>query len=252
MDNNLFSEKQLFSRLKSMGELCEKHCRPYYSDFLNELQISQSLEWLKRNGVSHYAFWGGYENAERLMIAVYPEYLCPMNSEFPIECISICYRSVDKITHRDILGALMSYGIKREAVGDIVIGKGLASFFVKSELSDYVTGQISGIGRVGVQLTEKTVDFESITQEFEEIECTVSSLRLDGVLSAALKLSRSKTQALIESGLVVKNSLLTYNADSKISDGDKISVRRYGKIIVEASGEITRKGKNKIIIKKYK
>jgi len=252
MDNNSLGEKQLFSRLKSMTELSVRHCKPYYSDFLNELQISKAIEWLKRNGVSEYVFWGGYENAERLMLSVYPEYLCPMNSEFPVECISVRYRTADKLNHRDFLGSLMSYGIKREAVGDIVVGEGITSFFVKEELSDYIRAQMCRVGRTGVQLTEQTVDFESITQDFQELEGTVSSLRLDSVLSAALKLSRSKTQALIETGLVVSNSLVTYNSDSKISSGDRISVRGYGKFTVEISGEMTRKGKYRILIKKFK
>lgn len=252
MNINSIEEKQIAAQVKNLIGLSEKHYKSYYSDFLNELQISAALEVLSESRVSDYLMWGGYENADRVMLCVYPEYMCPEYSEFPIECISLKYRKTDKLTHRDFLGSLMSFGIKREVVGDIVVGEGITSFFVKSELADYVRAQIEKVGRVGVAFTDETVDFESSAQEFEELECTVSSLRLDSVISAALRLSRSKAQNLIESGLAVKNSRITYNADSKVSDGDTISVRGYGKFTAASDGEMSRKGKYRIAVKKFK
>ena len=252
MDIHSLEEKQLAAQVKNLAELCEKHYKPYYSDFLNELQISAALEIVSKSGRSNYLMWGGYDGAERVMLCVYPDYMCPEMSEFPIECLSLSYRKTDKLTHRDFLGALMSLGIKREVVGDIVVGEGITSFFVKAELAGYVRAQIDKIGKVGVVFTEKTVDFESKVQDFDTMSCTVSSLRLDNVVSAALNLSRGKTQGLIESGVVTKNSKLVYDSDSKLASGDKISVRGFGKFIVIYDGEISRKGKYRIVINKFK
>lgn len=252
MDIHSLEEKQLAAQVKNLAELCEKHYKPYYSDFLNELQISAALEIVSKSGISNYLMWGGYDGAERVMLCVYPDYMCPEMSEFPIECLSLSYRKTDKLTHRDFLGALMSLGIKREVVGDIVVGEGITSFFVKAELAGYVRAQIDKIGKVGVVFTEKTVDFESKTQDFDTMSCTVSSLRLDNVVSAALNLSRGKTQGLIESGVVTKNSKLVYDSDSKLASGDKISVRGFGKFIVIYDGEISHKGKYRIVINKFK
>ena len=137
-------------------------------------------------------------------------------------------------------------------MGDIVVGEGISSFFVKSELAGYVKSQIGKIGRVGVAFTDETVDFERIAQDFEEFECTVSSLRIDSIVSAMTKLSRSKAQTLIESGLAAKNSKIVYNTDSKIASGDKISARGYGKFTVIFDGERSKKGKYRIVIKKLK
>lgn len=252
MDIHSLEEKQLAAQVKNLAELCEKHYKPYYSDFLNELQISAALEIVSKSGISNYLMWGGYDGSERVMLCVYPDYMCPEMSEFPIECLSLSYRKTDKLTHRDFLGALMSLGIKREVVGDIVVGEGITSFFVKAELASYVRAQIDKIGKVGVVFTEKTVDFESKVQDFDTMSCTVSSLRLDNVVSAALNLSRGKTQGLIESGVVTKNSKLVYDSDSKLASGDKISVRGFGKFIVIYDGEISRKGKYRIVINKFK
>ena len=252
MNVNSLEEKQLVAHVKDLIELSEKHYKPYYSDFLNDMQISTALEVLEKCGVSDYLMWGGYDNADRVVLCVYPQYMCPENSDFPIECISLKYRKTDKLTHRDFLGSLMSLGIKREIVGDIVVGEGITSFFVKSELAAYVKSQIGKIGRVGVTFTDETIDFNGTALEYEEIECTVSSLRVDSIVSAAAKLSRGKAQTLIESGLAAKNSKIVYNTDSKIVSGDKISVRGYGKFTVVFDGEMSKKGKYRIVIKKLK
>lgn len=252
MNINSLEEKQLASHIEDLIKLSEKHYKPCYSDFLNDMQISIALEVLSKCGVSDYVMWGGYENADRVVLCVYPPYNCPELSEFPIEIVNLKYRKTDKLTHRDFLGSLMSLGIKREIVGDIVVGEGITSFFVKSELAGYVKSQIGKIGRVGVTFTDETVDFESMAQEFEEYECTVSSLRIDSVIGAMTKLSRSKAQTLIESGLAAKNSKIVYNTDAKVASGDKISARGYGKFTVIFDGEMTKKGKYRIVIRKLK
>lgn len=252
MNINSLEEKQLAAHIEDLIKLSEKHYKPYYSDFLNDMQTSLALEVLAECGVSDYVMWGGYDNADRVVLCVYPPYMCPDSGEFPIECVNVKYRKTDKLTHRDFLGSLMSLGIKREIVGDIVIGEGLASFFVKSELADYVKSQIEKVGRVGVTFTDETVDFDGTSQEFEEISCTVSSLRIDSIVSAMTKLSRTKSQTLIESGLAAKNSKIVYSTDVKVADGDKISVRGYGKFTLVFDGEMSKKGKYRIVIKKLK
>lgn len=245
-------EKRLVLHISDLVDLSEKHYKPYYSDFLNEREISLAVDALKKYGVADYLLWGGYENADRVMLCVYPPYMCPEYSEFPFECINLKYRKTDKLTHRDFLGSLMSFGIKREVLGDIVVGEGIASFFIKSELSQYVKSQIGKVGRVGVSLTDETVDFKGISQAFEERETTVSSLRIDSIVSCAAKLSRSKAQQIIASGLVAKNFKIISDADSKVSSGDKISIRGYGKFIVAFDGLLSKKGKYRILISKLK
>ena len=251
--NNLSAdEKRLVIHVSDLVELSQKHYRPYYSDFLNEREVSIALDALKKYGASDYLLWGGYENAERVMLCVYPPYMRPEYSEFPFECISMKYRKADILTHRDFLGSLMSLGIKREVLGDIVVGEGIAYFFIKSELSQYVKAQIGKVGRVGVSLTDETADFESVSQSFEDRETTVSSLRIDSIVSSAAKLGRAKAQQLITSGLVAINFKIVGDTDIRVSSGDKISVRGYGKFVVTFDGALSKKGKYRILISKLK
>ena len=146
----------------------------------------------------------------------------------------------------------MALGLKREAVGDIVIGQGIAAVFIKAELSPYVRSQISKIGRVGVEFTENTPDLSFKTFEFDEYVRTVSSLRADAVVSVCTGLSRAKAQKAVECGLVTVNGSIVYDADRKIQDKDKISVRGSGKFIIESDGAVSKKGRNILNIKKFK
>ena len=251
--NNLPDEdKILCLHISDMISLCEKRHNKLFSDFLNERQMSLALSVLKEHGVSSYLFWGGYENADHTMLCVYPEYDSADKSEFPFKRLNLKYRKTDKLTHRDFLGSLMALGIEREAVGDIVVGEGLTSVFVKSELASYVEMQITKIGRVGVSFTDLEENLDAVSQEYEEKEHTVSSLRADSVVSAVTGLSRSKSRDLIETGLTAVNFEIITSADKKISDNDRISVRGYGKYIIISDGSMSRKGKYRITVKRYK
>ena len=88
--------------------------------------------------------------------------------------------------------------------------------------------------------------------DFENIVITVSSARLDSVVSAVLSLSREKSAEQIRQGRVFVNSAETDNVSRILREGDKISVRGYGKFLLEGFSGLTKKGRLKINIKKYK
>lgn len=245
-------EKNLVLHLTDLAQLCRRRNKPCFSAFLNERQTELAKGAMQSIGEYNYSFWGGYEGASRVMLCVYPEYCEPLKDDFPFVCLNVAFRKADSLSHRDFLGALMSLGIKRETVGDIIVQKGIASFFVKSDLEQYVTSQISKIGRVGVEFCDKTADFEAELQNFEEKSRVVSSLRIDSVVSAATGLSRSKAQKAVASGLVAINFEIKYNTDCKVCSGDKISVRGYGKFTVLFNGDMSKKGKYIILLKQFR
>lgn len=245
-------ERQLVLHLGDLVTLSQKYHKPYFSDFLNERQTSLAVDTMKKNGITDYVLWGGFEGASRVMLCVFPPYMCPEREDFPLVCLSVRYRNTDVLTHRDFLGSLMSLGIKREVVGDIAVQEGLASFFVKADFETYITSQITKIGRVGITFTDRTVDFEKLAQDYEECECVVSSLRIDNVVAAAAKLSREKAKQAVKSGFVAVNYETMYDTDSKVLSGDKVSVRGYGKFIVLFDGSVSRKGKYRILLRKFR
>ena len=244
-------ERRIAAEISNIIRLSEKRCEPCFTDFLSEGgQAFAQLE-LQKSGCTLYEYWGGFSHAERRVLCVYPEYAKPEPEDYPIQPLHVKFRRTASLSHRDFLGALMSLGIKREAVGDIVINEGTATFFVKTELAPYITAQIEKIGREGVTFCESGADLDNISRKFEEKSRTVSSIRLDSVVAECADISRSKAQNAIKSGAVSVNALTMYDGDKKLSDGDTVSVRGHGKFELRFDGSMSKKGKYKITILKY-
>ena len=87
--------------------------------------------------------WGGYEDAQRRMFAAFPKELLPDSERFPVISIYLSFRKEDSLSHRDFLGALMGLGIKREALGDILVGEGRCVLFCKEEIANFVETQLT-------------------------------------------------------------------------------------------------------------
>ena len=81
---------------------------------------------------------------------------------------------------------------------------------------------------------------------------TVSSLRLDSVLSVGFSLSRSKAAEAVTSGKVQVNWADWQKPDRQVAPGAVISLRGMGKIrLAEVKGQ-TRKGRISVEIEKFK
>lgn len=240
----------LIARLEDIIEASAKKQFPSFMGFLNEQEISVLLQHLKKSHINNYRFFGGYENSDRCLLGVsYGDYI--EDYYYPITGISFKYRAEFKLSHRDFLGSLMGLGLKREAIGDILVGEGYAVVFVKDEIKKYVFSQIQKIGSVGVIAEEWDNYTLPIKNEFENISCTISSARLDNIVSALVPLSREKSATLIKQGYVCVNSLVTDNVSYTIKTGDKISIRGKGKFIIGEFSGVTKKGRLKIIVQKY-
>lgn len=240
----------LIARLDDIITASAKKQYPTFIGFLNEQQISVLTQHLKKSKVSNYRFFGGYENSDRCLLGIsFGDYI--EDYYYPITGISFKYKPEYKLSHRDFLGSLMGLGLKREAIGDILTGDGYTVIFIKDEIKKYVLSQIQKIGSVGV-VTEEWDNYTlPIKNEFENISCTISSARLDNIVSALVGLSREKSATHIKQGLVFVNSVAVDNLSYTIKTGDKISIRGKGKFIVGDFSGLTKKGRLKLTVQKY-
>lgn len=201
-----------------------------------------------------YAF-GGYADAERKLLVYLPDYLDAHSlyeEDSPVVCLRASFYEGDTPTHRDFLGALMGAGIARETVGDICVGKGSCDFFVTNEIAPYIQQNFSFAGRTRIRLQRIPLTAAAIPQpETREIRDTVSSLRLDSILSAGFQVGRSAAVGYITTGKVAIAGLPCEKPDKNISEGAKISVRGLGKIQLTNVGGQTKKGRISITINRY-
>ena len=121
--------------------------------------------------------------------------------------------------------------------------------FVHETAAELVSA-MDKIGKVGVSC-ERGVTRPLPVQQTKRIETTVSSLRLDCIVSAAVNTSREKSASLVKSGMVNADFSPCLNVSAEVRQGMIISVRGSGRFrLSEISGE-TRKGRIRVVIEKF-
>lgn len=247
-----------------------------YTEFLN-LNEQSILHTLPINSLyTGYVIFGGYDSAERQMAAFLPEDALSLrgryqqeftnftnNSEispdavFFVEKIAVLRISplyekfADELTHRDYLGAVMSLGLERGKVGDILIDRSNALIFIDKKLKDFIKEELTRIRHTSVLVSEESWNDFRYTQKVQEIKGTVASVRLDALLSLAFSSSRSKLTGLIEAGKVFVNGRLTTSNGYQIKEQDIISVRGMGKFKYVERLSVTKKNRIYVLIHKY-
>lgn len=213
-----------------------------FSDFLtvNEQQI---LQQNKEKLESEYRMSGGYEYAERQMIAFIPDALF-YEWDYPMQCVRIrpAYpKFAEKLTHRDVLGALMSLGIERDKLGDLIVGDTEMFFFAKEEIVPYITEQLTSVRRTVVTLeagAERHIDYKP---KMIGKEAIVTSNRLDAVIAAICNISRSASLRMIQEGKIFVNGAESLHNTYYCKQGDLLSIRGFGKVRFGETLGVTKK-----------
>lgn len=225
-----------------------------FTDFLGLPEQTAFSEIGSRIRGIKYSLFGGAPGCERIMVRFGDPDEIGYDQPFPIVCIlaePVSQKFADKLTHRDFLGALMNLGIERSTLGDIVIRDNVGYIFASSDIAPYVISELTRIRNTDVRL--------SITEEIptdtlfktEERRVQISSERLDALLARVLCLSREDSQKLFARGLVYINGVLCQSVSRAPKEGDKISVRGFGKMIYRGFDSLTKKGKLNAVVEVY-
>lgn len=236
--------------LEDAAALCEKRSSPVFTDFLTEAEQSAAEAFLRRRGVN-VLLWGGFPEAERRMLGVFPPYDEPDTDAFPLDAVTASFREADSVDHRSVLGTLMAQGIERGCVGDILIESGRCVFFCRQTVTRALLADVSKIGGVGVRLTQGYEEPLPAAHSFKEISVTVASARLDCLVAALAGVGRGGAEELITAGEVLINSVICKKVSQTVGEGDKLTVRGTGKFIIDDLGKVTRKGRLILSARKY-
>ena len=245
-----YDKKLLTAKINDLFDLCDKYSSARFSDFLDGAE--QAI--IKREVLFPYGYntmiWGGFEDSEKKMVGVFPQWEKPDTAAFPIVCIKA--QTALPLTHRDYLGSLMSLGISASKLGDIVAAEDHATIFLHADIAEYVLNSLHKIGNQNVKLSivsdTSTVNIE---RRYKTIETVCASGRLDAVTAAAANISRSEAAKLIEGGKVKLNHLEVCKPSETVGEGDLLSVRGSGRFIIYKFGAQTRKNRLHITLKKY-
>ena len=232
-------ERMLLLRVCDRLERAARRGQPASSFFLTPRERGLVAQLLPQAG-----FFGGTEEAERTVAYYLPEYLSPEDyfDGGPVACLRAAFYEKNALSHRDILGALMGAGLRRDAIGDIYVGEHQCDFFVLSELVQYLLDNLTSAGRSSLRMKRIPLsEVQRPEQRLRELRVTVSSLRLDGVLSAAFHLSRADAAQAVNAGRVMLNDVCCLKPDRQLAQGDVIALRGKGKMkLLSLDGETRR------------
>ena len=107
----------MFAHIFDMAETSQRRGCSIYGDFLSENSTAIVLQRAHLLP-SAPVFFGGYDGAQRQMIAFVPEY---EEAFFPVSAIRVDTPNLKRLSHRDFLGSVLGLGIKREKCGDIIM-----------------------------------------------------------------------------------------------------------------------------------
>lgn len=143
----------------------------------------------------------------------------------------------------------MGLGLKREMIGDILINEDSCDIIVMKTVVDFLLNNLKNVGRDKVDVVEVSIDEISLPMEIsKEIATSVSSLRLDSIISAGFGMSREKSSALVKGEMVKLNFAIVKSTSKTVNVGDVISVRGKGRIEVCNVCGNTKSGRIKVIL----
>ncbi|MDY5987580.1 RNA-binding protein [Sporofaciens sp. SGI.106] len=246
-------ELMIQKRLIELSNIAFRRDIVTFSDFLN-LNEQNILHSIPKNMLpAGYRTYGGYEYAERQMVAFLPDALY-YEYDYPMSALRISplnSRFAEDLSHRDYLGALMNLGIERCKTGDLILADGECILFVSDSIASYIEESLTRIRHTSVIATSIEMSAFQYEPRRKELKGTVASVRLDTVLAVAYPLSRSKLTGLIEGGKVFVNGKLITSNGYRLKEGDLISVRGMGRIQYNGVLSETKKGRYFIQVYQY-
>ena len=244
-------ERRLLGRVGDKLESARRGS-PACTFFLSTSQQDAALRLIAAEGHPRHLFSGGWPDAERKVCAFLPDWQEEDDWEPPFTALRCRWQSGDKLTHRDFLGSILGQGLDREKVGDILVGSGVCDILVFRELSPYLLQNLTGAGRARLRVEE--IPLEAVSPPEKQVRLirdTVSSLRLDAVLSTGFSVARGKAADLITAGRVELNHRPCVKADRAVAQGDVMTCRGLGKCVLKEVSGLSKKGRTMIMMERY-
>lgn len=242
-------EHPFIDQVLSWQELVKTRYEAKLTDFLDprEQQIVESVIG-KTNDEIQIKSHRSTKHLERKRLIIAPFYEEVTDDAYRLTLMHATYNEkFISLLHRDVMGAFLSLGISRNKLGDIFVTAGRIQIMMAEEIAQYVSANLTTVKNANIRLTEERMSM-LVEKEMAWVEAdsTVSSLRLDTVLSEIYKVSRKEAVAYIKKKQVKVNFKLVVDGKFLLYAGDLISVRGKGRSkFVSINGE-TRKNKQRI------
>lgn len=247
-------------RLQDLANQAYRKDIVMFSDFLN-LNEQNIYHAAQRELPVQTRLFGGYEEAERRILACIPDALSSYlqtdaaDLQYPIVCLAarpLHEKFAEHLTHRDVLGALMHLGIDRGKLGDIVCRDGVFYIFCVEQIHVFLMENLAQIRHTAVQLSPvESVDLSGVCPDFETRQEMIASNRIDCIIAKAYHLSRSEAAEELAGERVFIDGRCIRNCNQSCESGAIVSVRGMGRFVFETDESLSKKGKLRVSFKMY-
>ena len=192
------------------------------------------------------SFNGGWPDAERVQVCFHPAWA---EAEFTAVWVEIRWAAkFAHVEHRDLLGSLMALGMDRAFFGDLIAQEDRAYLLCLPEIAARLPMEWDKAGNVPIRvhILEDAPAIEP--PKGDMLRDTVASLRLDCILAAGMKTSRSRAAEIIRTGAVAVDHMPEERTDRVLDAGQLLSIRGFGRIRLVEVGSPTRKDRLPVML----
>jgi RNA-binding protein YlmH len=252
-------DKICLSQVLDKIEFSKSRDKIEHTDFLDVYQVALVENFLRKIKFENYLLYGGYEEAERKILIIYPEkYDEKMleknyNKIFKVVRIKLPEELYKTYSHRNYLGGIVKLGLRREKVGDIVVCEEGADIITLDDFADILQQQLPSLTRFESSNTtiEELQNLQKKEIKVEQLKIIVPSLRLDNFVSDLVRTSRSKAVQIINQERVFVNGQNETKASKQLKINDIITIRGKGRFVIKEFEGATRSGRTVVVIEKY-
>jgi RNA-binding protein YlmH len=247
-------EKSFVDKAAEWLEDAGKRKQVKLTDFLDPRQMFILQSLAAREDGALLRMDGGYDEAERKRAVVAPEFIDPAYESIGVKVLSVTSEDtrISELDHGDYLGAILGLGVKREKIGDIHVHEWGSHLLVAEEMAPFFSLHLSQVGRLHVFTELLPLEkLQPSRQQMDELFCTVASLRLDGVVSEATRLSRAKVLPPIQAGRCKVNWKVEEDPSRTVKEGDVISLQGFGRFKIISVDGLSKKGRIRLQIGKF-
>ncbi len=240
-------------------EFCKSRNKIEFTEFLDMYQLSLVENFLKKIQFKNYMLYGGYEDAERKILIVYPEKyditMLEKNYDKILKIVRITLPEEEKgkYTHRNYLGGIIKLGLRREKVGDILVVEDGADIITLEDFSIILKKELPSLTRFEnsrVEISELK-NLRKKELNMETIKIIVPSFRLDNFVSDLARTSRSKAVQIINQERVFVNGQNETKPAKQVKLNDIITIRGKGRFIIKEISGNTRSGRIVVVVEKW-
>ena len=238
-------DSTLLGHLRDLYLHSEQWSCPLSSCFLTQDEWRELIHYFPSN---RFLLSGGYPSAERKMAIFLPEPL-KEGEDFDVQPFLLCFhieasgkKFGEKLEHRQVLGALLGQGIERDALGDVLVEGAEAYSFCLPSLQEEIAS-LQEVDPHKIQVKFVPLSSMNFSPRIEIRHGTISSNRLDGVISEMFSCSRAQAQEAIDASKIFLGGTVLHQKDMEVEEGTILTFRGKGKGIFYKEKGSSRKGK---------